>query len=75
MLRKCASFDSVRVTRSFAAKQLSALTAQKLDADMDVSKLRVKQLKQILMERGLTCDGCLEKGDYVRRVQELRSEL
>mmetsp|Transcript_63562 Transcript_63562/g.94326 ORF Transcript_63562/g.94326 Transcript_63562/m.94326 type:complete len:129 (-) Transcript_63562:106-492(-) len=36
----------------------------------DLSKLRVKQLKQILGERGVECKGCLEKGDYIKRVQE-----
>jgi len=34
----------------------------------DVSKLRVKQLKAILAERGVDCDGCLEKEDYVKKV-------
>eukprot|EP00565_Helicotheca_tamesis_P000485 CAMPEP_0185723208 /NCGR_PEP_ID=MMETSP1171-20130828/126_1 /TAXON_ID=374046 /ORGANISM="Helicotheca tamensis, Strain CCMP826" /LENGTH=165 /DNA_ID=CAMNT_0028390877 /DNA_START=125 /DNA_END=622 /DNA_ORIENTATION=+ len=36
----------------------------------DISKLRVKQLKAILSERGVECKGCLEKEDYVKRVQE-----
>ena len=36
----------------------------------DVTKLRVKQLKSILADRGVTCDGCLEKEDYVKRVMD-----
>eukprot|EP00522_Entomoneis_paludosa_P011961 CAMPEP_0172442088 /NCGR_PEP_ID=MMETSP1065-20121228/2566_1 /TAXON_ID=265537 /ORGANISM="Amphiprora paludosa, Strain CCMP125" /LENGTH=165 /DNA_ID=CAMNT_0013191787 /DNA_START=14 /DNA_END=511 /DNA_ORIENTATION=+ len=36
----------------------------------DISKLRVKQLKQILADRGVECKGCLEKEDFVKRVQE-----
>lgn len=36
----------------------------------DVSKLRVKQLKEILAERGVECDGCIEKEDFVKRVME-----
>jgi hypothetical protein len=36
----------------------------------DLSKLRVKQLKQILAERGVECKGCVEKEEFVKRVQE-----
>ena len=36
----------------------------------DISKLRVKQLKQILADRGIECMGCIEKEDFVKRVQE-----
>mmetsp|Transcript_5176 Transcript_5176/g.6739 ORF Transcript_5176/g.6739 Transcript_5176/m.6739 type:complete len:91 (+) Transcript_5176:367-639(+) len=37
-------------------------------SEADVKKLRVKQLKSILNDRGVTCDGCLEKEDFVKRV-------
>lgn len=36
----------------------------------DISKLRVKQLKQILADRGVDCIGCVEKEEFVKRVQE-----
>eukprot|EP00540_Astrosyne_radiata_P019667 CAMPEP_0116856284 /NCGR_PEP_ID=MMETSP0418-20121206/19813_1 /TAXON_ID=1158023 /ORGANISM="Astrosyne radiata, Strain 13vi08-1A" /LENGTH=164 /DNA_ID=CAMNT_0004489641 /DNA_START=56 /DNA_END=550 /DNA_ORIENTATION=+ len=36
----------------------------------DISKLRVKQLKQILSERGVECKGCVEKSEFIQRVQE-----
>jgi hypothetical protein len=36
----------------------------------DLSKLRVKQLKQILGERGVDCKGCIEKDEFIKRVQE-----
>lgn len=36
----------------------------------DLSKMRVKQLKVILSERGVECKGCVEKEEYIRRVQE-----
>lgn len=50
---------------------------EKLDlSKLDLKKLRVKQLRKILSEYGLTCDGCVEKSDYVRKVQSLvESEL
>ena len=36
----------------------------------DIKKLRVKQLKQILADRGVECKGCVEKEEFVKRVQE-----
>mmetsp|Transcript_12370 Transcript_12370/g.16221 ORF Transcript_12370/g.16221 Transcript_12370/m.16221 type:complete len:166 (+) Transcript_12370:136-633(+) len=36
----------------------------------DISKLRVKQLKQILADRGVECKGCVEKDDFVKKVQD-----
>ena len=36
----------------------------------DITKLRVKQLKQILSDRGVECKGCVEKDEFVKRVQE-----
>ena len=48
------------------------LTAVKVktDKDTDYSKMRVKHLKSILAERGVTCNGCLEKSDYVKKAKE-----
>jgi hypothetical protein len=34
----------------------------------DISKLRVKQLKKILADRGAECKGCVEKEEFVKRV-------
>jgi len=34
----------------------------------ELSKMRVKQLKELLANRGISCDGCLEKSDFVKRV-------
>merc|ERR1712159_225528 len=39
-------------------------------ADVDPEKLRVKQLKEILLARGVQCKGCVEKSDFVKRVKE-----
>lgn len=36
----------------------------------DLSKLRVKQLKSILLDRGVECKGCMEKDEFVKRVQD-----
>ena len=42
----------------------------KTDANVDYSKMRLKQLRQILRERGVACRGCVEKSDFVRRAKE-----
>jgi hypothetical protein len=41
----------------------------------DVSKLRVKNLKRILEERGVKCTGCKEKEEYVKKAQQLVDKL
>jgi len=48
----------------------SVRNPEKVQEDTDYSKLRIKQLKQILAERGVECKGCLEKSDYVKRAKE-----
>lgn len=36
----------------------------------DLSKLRVKQLKSILSDRGVECKGCVEKSEFIKKVEE-----
>jgi hypothetical protein len=36
----------------------------------DLSKMRVKQLRRILADRGLECKGCVEKSEFVKKVLE-----
>ncbi len=36
----------------------------------DLSKLRAKQLKSTLLDRSVECKGCVEKEEFIRRVQE-----
>mmetsp|Transcript_2488 Transcript_2488/g.3323 ORF Transcript_2488/g.3323 Transcript_2488/m.3323 type:complete len:167 (-) Transcript_2488:182-682(-) len=36
----------------------------------DLSKLRVKQLKSILADRGVECKGCVEKSEFIKKVQD-----
>ncbi|CAH0518029.1 unnamed protein product [Peronospora belbahrii] len=49
----------------------------KTDANTDYSKMRVKQLRKILAERGVECIGCVEKADYIAKIKdsELHAEL
>jgi hypothetical protein len=36
----------------------------------DLSKLRVKQLRSILADRGVECKGCVEKSEFIKMVQD-----
>lgn len=45
-----------------------------LTSDM-LQKMRVKALREILDEHNAPCVGCVEKNDFVERIQKLRDEL
>jgi len=40
-------------------------------SQVDINKLRVAQLKEILRSRGESCVGCADKSEFVKKVQEL----
>lgn len=42
---------------------------QKMETQ-DLSKLRVKQLKSILADRGVECTGCIEKEEFIKKIQD-----
>lgn len=45
--------------------------AEKIDlSSVDLSKLRVRQLRKILSDHGVACNNCLEKADYIREVRK-----
>mmetsp|Transcript_43718 Transcript_43718/g.64182 ORF Transcript_43718/g.64182 Transcript_43718/m.64182 type:complete len:164 (-) Transcript_43718:93-584(-) len=44
----------------------------KVDDNTDYSKMRVKHLKQLLADRGVTCNNCLDKSEFVKRAEETR---
>lgn len=44
-----------------------------IDLDnVDFKKLRVKQLSKIIDDLGGDCLGCIEKNEYIAKIQELR---
>lgn len=43
----------------------------KLDPKADYSQMKVGQLKQLLKDRGIDSKDCLEKVDFVRKVQQM----
>jgi len=55
-------------------KQICELTYEKqIDfKTVDLKKLKVKDLKKILSDWDEGCDGCLEKADFIKRIEELK---
>ncbi|CAO1402058.1 unnamed protein product [Diamesa serratosioi] len=41
---------------------------------VDLKKLKVRDLKKILSDWDENCDGCLEKNDFIRRIEELKPQ-
>ena len=56
-------------------KALPPFAAVKIDtSSVDLNTLSLKQLRQILADRGVSCVGCLEKSDFVRKVEETNEQ-
>lgn len=56
--------------------RLAAIKVEK--GTTDYSKMRIKELKRILSDRGVTCEGCLEKPEFVKKcleTEDLQGEL
>ena len=50
-----------------------SLTEKQIDLkSVDLKKLKVRDLKKILNDWDETCEGCLEKGDFIKRIEELK---
>merc|ERR1711998_110231 len=43
---------------------------RKLDDNIDLDKMRVKQLRELMQEFGVDCPNCLEKSDMIKRIKE-----
>ena len=41
---------------------------------VDLNKLKVRDLKKILNDWDEACDGCLEKADFIKRIEALKSK-
>lgn len=39
---------------------------------VDLKKLRVRDLKKILSDWDERCEGCIEKDEYIKRIEELK---
>ncbi|EGZ20859.1 hypothetical protein PHYSODRAFT_496425 [Phytophthora sojae] len=73
--------DSMKICKSLEKKNPDFCSMRypvKTDANTDYSKMRVKQLRKILGERGVECVGCVEKSDFIAKIkatESLHSEL
>ena len=48
---------------------------KQIDIDtVDLKKLKVRDLRKILSDWDETCDGCIEKTDFIKRIEELKSK-
>jgi mesencephalic astrocyte-derived neurotrophic factor len=53
------------------SRTLPALKVEKKDGEkVNYNKLRVKELKEILNQRGVKCSGCTEKTEFVKKCEE-----
>jgi len=58
-------YESVLFCSSCAEKQIDL-------NNVDLKKLKVKELKKILSQWGEECRGCAEKSDYISRINDLK---
>lgn len=61
--KKSAEICSLRWNSSPGSANTAALDVESL------KKMRIGQLKTLIAERGLKCDGCLEKGDFIKAIE------
>ncbi|CAI5745272.1 unnamed protein product [Peronospora destructor] len=68
--------DSLKICKSLEKKNPDFCSMRypvKTDANTDYSKMRVKQLRKILGERGVECIGCVEKADFIAEIKATES--
>ncbi len=39
---------------------------------VDLNKLKVRDLKKILSDWDETCDGCIEKADFIKKIENVK---
>lgn len=73
------SLNTVRLAHNLAFNQKKKInkspnfTDKPLDwKTIDLKKMRVKELKNILGEWGEVCKGCTEKAELIKRIEELK---
>lgn len=50
-------------------------TEKQIDLNsVDLKKLKVRDLKKILSDWDENCDGCLEKTDFIKKIEELKPQ-
>lgn len=59
-----------RASAEVCAIKYSIDTGKKSGEPVNYKKMRVKHLKQILRERGVTCRGCTDKREFIKKCQD-----
>jgi mesencephalic astrocyte-derived neurotrophic factor len=60
-------FDICRIPEGGSIKK----TELKDLAGQDIEKLKVKEIKDVLGDNGVSCSDCTEKSDYVKKLRDL----
>ncbi|CAM9204231.1 unnamed protein product [Choristocarpus tenellus] len=55
----------------FSMPIASPTIARPLRPDEDFSKLRVREIRELLEAHGVDCIGCVEKPDFIKKLQEV----
>lgn len=64
---------SIRLTNEILT--FSFFTEKQIDLNtVDLKKLKVRDLKKILNDWEEDCEGCLEKTDYIKRIEQLKPQ-
>lgn len=63
--------DRIRTFLNTFAGGRRCTAAIHIDSEKDIESLTASQLKEILRQHGVPCEGCFEKSDYVQRVKEI----
>lgn len=67
------TFD--HVFNGILMKSLLIFVEKQIDLNnVDLKKLKVRDLKKILNDWDESCDGCLEKTDFIKRIEELKPQ-
>ncbi|CAK4647852.1 hypothetical protein LEN26_016753 [Aphanomyces euteiches] len=64
--------DTLKICKDLTKKNPDFCTIRfpiQVEAGTDYSTLRVKELKKILQERGVSCDECIEKSDLIAKLK------
>lgn len=68
-----ASFDKKPKSVNTFFLSFLIYTEKQIDLNtVDLKKLKVRDLKKILNDWEEECEGCLEKTDYIKRIEQLK---
>ena len=52
---------------------ISIFTEKTIDlSTVDLNKLKVRDLKKILSDWDEACDGCIEKADFIKKIEDVK---